>query len=166
MEATATGQGPKCFKPATPLKFPAWESALMDHPDKRFVDYILSGIRRGVHIGVVRAHPLCSARDGNLPSVQSLPSLVTQHIQDERLAGRLLGPLPQPLVSDCQISPIGLIPNLTSQAGGALSWTCPRLMGGVSMMQSHLTSATCTIRLFWRHQQLSVSWAEEQVSQD
>lgn len=85
---------------------------MRDDPDKQFVKYILSGICRGVHIGVVRPHTIHSARDSNLPLVQSLPSLVTQHIQDERLAGRLLGPLPQPLVKYCQISQIGLIPKL------------------------------------------------------
>ena len=45
-----------------------------------------------------------------MPSVQSLPVLVNQHIREERAAGRLLGPLPPPLASDCQVSLIGLIP--------------------------------------------------------
>ena len=53
---------------------------------------------------------LRTARGGNLPSVQSLPILVNQHIREERAAGRLLGPLPPLLASNCQVSPIGLIP--------------------------------------------------------
>ena len=110
LEATATGQGPQCFRPATPLVLPAWELALRTHPDRQFADYILSGIHKGVHIGTDRTKRLHPARDGNLPSVQSLATLASQHIQQESSTGRLLGPLPQLLVSDCQVSPIGLIP--------------------------------------------------------
>ena len=42
--------------------------------------------------------------------MRSLPVLVTRHIREEGAAGRLLGPLPPLLASDCQVSPIGLIP--------------------------------------------------------
>ena len=37
LEATATGTGPKCFIPATPLVMRAWCQALEDHPDKEFM---------------------------------------------------------------------------------------------------------------------------------
>ena len=80
------------------------------HPDRQFVNYILTGIRKGVHIGVERSVTLHRTRAGNLPSVHSMPDLVGQHIQEERAAGRLLGPLPPALARDCQVSPIGLIP--------------------------------------------------------
>ena len=110
LEATATGLGPRCFSPATPLSDVAWQHALRTHPDRQFVEYILAGIRKGVHVGVDRALRLWPARGGNVPSVQSLPVLVSQHIREERAVGRLLGPLPPLLASDCQVSPIGLIP--------------------------------------------------------
>ena len=109
-EATASGQGPECFSPATPLYLSTWQEALGGHPDRQFVNYILTGICKGVHIGVERSVTLHRTRAGNLPSVHSLPTLVGKHIQDERAAGRLLGPLPPALASDCQVSPIGLIP--------------------------------------------------------
>lgn len=110
LEATATGLGPLCFKPATPLSDSAWQHALRSHPDRQFVDYILTGICKGVHIGADRVLRLRTAQGGNLPSVQSFPVLVNQHIREERAVGRLLGPLPPLLASDCQVSPIGLIP--------------------------------------------------------
>ena len=110
LEATATGHGPRCFIPATQLSFLAWQGALEGHPDSQFVEYILAGIRAGVHIGADRSHIIRRARGGNLPSVRELPLLVDQHTSEERSAGRLLGPLPLHLASRCQISPIGLIP--------------------------------------------------------
>ena len=36
LEATATGMGPGVFRPATPLKQPAWEEALSTYPDQGF----------------------------------------------------------------------------------------------------------------------------------
>ena len=86
-----------------------YQSNMERYPDRHFVDYILSGICNGVHIGVDRTLRLHRARSGNLPSVREHPSLLDHHIS-ERAAGRLLGPLPAQLASGCQISPIGLIP--------------------------------------------------------
>ena len=104
LEATATGHGPRCFIPATPLSYLAWQGALEGHPDSQFVEYILAGIRTGVHIGADRSHIIRRARGGNLPSVRELPLLVDQHTSEERSAGRLLGPLPLYLASRCQLA--------------------------------------------------------------
>ena len=110
LQATATGLGPKCFVPKTPLVVEAWQQALESHPDKDFADYIILGLKQGFHIGVDRSRPLRPAREGNLPSVRQHPSLVAEHLAMESRAGRLLGPLPQHLAATCQVSPIGLIP--------------------------------------------------------
>ena len=98
LEATATGCGPRCFIPATPLSYTAWQKALAGHPDSQFVDYILSGVLSGVHIGVDQTARLAKSRGGNLPSVRDWPALVDQHIAAERTAGRLLGPIPPHLL--------------------------------------------------------------------
>lgn len=110
LEATQSGTGPKCFIPATPLNSQAWCQALADHPDRQFVAYILAGLRHGFHIGVDRSKALRSSAEGNLPSVRQHPALVLQHLETERAAGRLIGPLPQQLAGLCMTSPIGLIP--------------------------------------------------------
>ena len=110
LEATATGLGPSCFAPATPLVLPAWTQALADHPDKQFTDYILKGMSCGFHIGVDRTKSVRRSRQGNLPSVKTHPALVADHLTAESEAGRLLGPVPEPLAKLCQISPLGLIP--------------------------------------------------------
>ena len=110
LEAMATGLGPTCFIPATPLVLPAWVQALADHPDKQFAEYILRGISCGFHIGVDRARAIRPRREGNLPSVRMHPGLIAEHVRTEQEAGRLLGPVPEPLAGLCQTSPIGLIP--------------------------------------------------------
>ena len=109
LEATATGLGPGIFRPATPLRQPAWQRALSSHPDQAFSRYILQGITNGFHIGADRAtyfRPNLS----NMPSVQQQPQLVEAHLRTEAEAGRLLGPLPLHLARLVQTSPIGLIP--------------------------------------------------------
>ena len=110
LEAHATGSGPNCFSPATPLIKEAWVQALAGHPDREFVAYILNGIARGFHIGADRSMALLPSRDGNLPSVRQRPNLVADYLATERAAGRLLGPIPEHLARCCHISPIGLIP--------------------------------------------------------
>lgn len=109
LELHATGLGPSVFRPATPLKLPAWQRALADHPDKHFCRYIINGIAQGFHIGCDRAVTLlpCSS---NMPSVHQQPQLVEAQIRAEVEAGRLLGPLPPHLAALVQTSPIGLIP--------------------------------------------------------
>ena len=110
LEATATGCGPTSFRPATPLSISAWQQALLTHPDQSFVQYILSGIRVGFHIGADRASLSLRPGPGNLPSVLQHPQLVEAHIAEEVAACRFLGPIPQHLAVHCHSSPIGLIP--------------------------------------------------------
>lgn len=109
LEATATGRGPKNFKPATPLHLPAWQRALATHLDTTFANYILNGIANGFHIGADRAVRLTPGQ-GNMLSVQQQPQLVASQIRAETAAGGVLGPLPPHLASITQTSPIGLIP--------------------------------------------------------
>ena len=106
LEAASTGQGPHNFRPATPLCLPAWRQALANHPDSAFVHYILNGIAHGFHIGAVQ---FVSSRR-NMPSVQQQPLLVAAHINEELVAGRVLGPLPPHLAKLTHTSSIGLIP--------------------------------------------------------
>ena len=107
LEAASTGQGPHNFRPATPLCLPAWRQALANHPDSAFVHYILNGIAHGAD----RAVQFVSSRR-NMPSVQQQPLLVAAHINEELVAGRVLGPLPPHLAKLTHTSSIGLIPKL------------------------------------------------------
>ena len=109
LEAASTGQGPFNFKPATPLCLPAWRQALKDHPDKAFVHYILNGIAHGFHVGADRAVQFIPSFR-NMPSVHQQPLMVAAHINEEVVAGRVLGPLPPHLAKLTHTSAIGLIP--------------------------------------------------------
>ena len=109
MEATATGQGPSTFRPASPLVPAAWEQVLSSHPDRSFVDYILTGIRVGFHIGADRRALSLRPGPGNFPSVRQHHQVVEAHIDAEVAAHRLIGPVPDSLTSLCHCSPIGLI---------------------------------------------------------
>ena len=39
----------------TPLSLPQWESMLERHPDKRYVEFILKGIKDGFRVGFQRS---------------------------------------------------------------------------------------------------------------
>ena len=110
LEATGTGLGPSNFIPATPLSFPAWEDSLRAHPDKLFVNYIMSGIKSGFHIGADRSLLQLKKGPGNMSSVRQQPRMVETHIAEEVRTRHLIGPLPAHLVPFCHSSPIGLIP--------------------------------------------------------
>ena len=91
----ATGWGPQCFSPATPLLHAAWQTVCRLYP-------------YGHHQGC--SHWGCPdtgrARGGNL-----LPSGTGGSAHPRgKAAGRLLGPLPPDLAGDGQVSRIGLIP--------------------------------------------------------
>ena len=107
LEATATGLGPQCFKPATPLSVPAWQQVLESHPDRYFVEYILSGIGRGFHIGADRARLVL--KQSPMHKCVSMPLLWESMWWRRGLRGGL-GPLPPQLARLCHTSPIGLIP--------------------------------------------------------
>ena len=112
LEATASGQGPAPFLPATPLRVDAWQKYLAKHPDQRFAQYTIRGIREGFHIGVdresfrIQSQTICR----NLPSVTHNRLIVAQHIRKKALAFRLRGPLPQSVAPLCHIGSMGLIP--------------------------------------------------------
>ena len=153
LEATATGLGPQCFKPATPLSVPAWQQALESHPDKYFVECILSGIGRGFHIGADRARLVLKRSPSNLPSVRQHATIVEEHVVGERAAGRLLGPLPPQLARLCHTSPISLIPK-PHQPG---RWRSHPRMMVVSTMLFQSITAICTMHRCFRRQQWSDS---------
>ena len=155
LKATATGQGPKCFRPATPLKVPTLESALRDHPDKQFVQYILSGICKGVYIGVVRPTHYAQQRTATCHQCRvsrqwSLSTSRTRSWQagywDDFLNLSPIGLIPKPY----QPGRWHLIVDLSSPHGQSVN-------DAISLDICHMT-----IHLCWRHQQLFVSWAEEQ----
>ncbi len=98
----------------TPLKVWEWRRVLALHPDTSYAQYILTGIKKGFHIGYQRrCHPNPPKYSRNMSSAYLNPEAVSKYLAGEHEAGRLMGPLPsgdKSLTSHCRINPIGLIP--------------------------------------------------------
>jgi len=72
---------------STPLRWTVWAAQLVDHPDQRFVDYILSGIHYDFHIGFCHSHPL-QYTGGQNPHVPR-PSVVSDYLACEVQLNRM-----------------------------------------------------------------------------
>ena len=79
---------------SSPLRdcLPAWRENLRDHPDPRFVSYLLCGIQHGFRVGFDYSRPLLSAQRHML-SADLHPGVVDQYVDGEVAKGRILGPL-------------------------------------------------------------------------
>ena len=91
----------------TPLIADQWEHHLKDHPDRNLVQYILHGIREGFRIGFNRDNK-CKRATSNMNSAIANPQPVSEFLQTELSAGRIVGPLPD--IPEVQISRFGVIP--------------------------------------------------------
>ena len=95
----------------TPLSGDRWAELLVEHPDRRFVDYVLRGIREGFRVGFDPGSCQLVARCNNMVSVDDHPEVVAQYIQDELARGRIVRL--DPKLGEAQgihTSPFGVIP--------------------------------------------------------
>ena len=98
---------PSTLNIITPLAYHQWEKALVLHPDRQFVQYLLLGIQKGFHIGVNRLHTWKQAK-GNMHSALVHPTPVEDDLRTELQAGQIIGPIPNNAL--IQISRFGVIP--------------------------------------------------------
>ena len=96
----------------TPLAWETWDVRFAQHPDQRFWQYIVSGIRDGFRIGFDYQCPLKSSRR-NMPSVSSQPQAIREYLAEECAVGHILGPLKAESVPGLQVNQFGLIPKKT-----------------------------------------------------
>ena len=75
----------------SPLIVDNWRQALRDHPDKRFVQYLLEGLAHGFHIGF-NPDQHCTPCKSNMKSAYENPQPVDNYLQTELAAGRIVGP--------------------------------------------------------------------------
>ncbi len=94
----------------TPLQVHQWALALRDHPDPRFVQYILEGISSGFRIGYQHATSRCKSARSNLFSATQHPAPVQAYLDEECTAGRVAGPFAPDEVRGLQVSRFGVIP--------------------------------------------------------
>ena len=93
----------------TPLQWQAWETALSNHPDRQFVNYLLSGLRDGFRIGFSYPRP-CHSSASNVHSVREHVQIVRDYLANECVEGWVLGLLTPPWSKKIHISHFGVIP--------------------------------------------------------
>ena len=83
---------------------------MASHPDRKFREYLIIGLREGFRIGYDYQGHKCKGCEDNMKSTKEHPQVVNDYIMKECLAGRLLGPLDPQMFTDVQVSRFGVIP--------------------------------------------------------
>ena len=76
----------------SPLQWRVWDEALRDHPDQRFRNYIVTGLRDGFRIGFQGARSGCTVTK-NMRSAEEKADVISRYLQEECASGRVLGSL-------------------------------------------------------------------------
>ena len=94
----------------TPLDSALWEEALSSHPDKQFAEYVVSGIKEGFRIGFNYGCKVVSSKNDMLSALEN-PQVIEDYLQNEVQLNRMWrAPASNPITSQCQVSPFGVIP--------------------------------------------------------
>ena len=93
----------------SPLDWQEWSRALAAHPDRRFAEYVSSGVRDGFRVGYDYSNT-CAVAARNMQSARDHPEVVRVYLEDERAKGRVLGPFQPDEVHGVHTSRFGVIP--------------------------------------------------------
>ena len=93
----------------TPLVVENWERLMAGHPDSRFRDYILRGLKNGFRIGYNGADMVTSAKR-NMLSTREHPEVVAEYLRKELERGVVLGPFHRDEVQGVVLNRFGVIP--------------------------------------------------------
>ena len=95
----------------TPLRVSAWEEALGKHPDRQFVEYVVSGLKNGFRIGFDHITSKLTSSRNNMLSAKENPHVVDEYLLHEISMDRMWKMTEPPSVPfHCHVSPIGVIP--------------------------------------------------------
>ena len=93
---------------STPINIPRLDHELQQHPNRRFVTFLLAGLRIGFHTGI--QHIPKSIHEGqNLRSARKSPDIVSKVLSEEVEKGFLIGPFHSSPFPVYRISPLGLV---------------------------------------------------------
>ena len=97
--------GPRTRSPLQPLIL---ECELAHHPDKAFVQEVISNLVNGCAIGYNEPQFVANAK--HLGSALQHPTIIDKSLKKEIEAGRILGPFDDPPLPNLQCSGLGAIP--------------------------------------------------------
>ena len=98
-----------CTRGPSPLRLDRLQGFFACYPDAQFSSYLARGLSTGFRLGFNRVSTLQSVCH-NHPSSTQHPQTIMDHLSAEEESGRLVGPLPHPIASLVQVSPLGLVP--------------------------------------------------------
>ena len=97
---------------SSPLNSVAWQQALAPHPDRKWVEALLQGIRQGFRLGL-QPDATCRSSRANHPSATSHAQVVSQYLAQQVSSGYMLGPIDPALCEGVVISSLGVVPKST-----------------------------------------------------
>ena len=93
---------------STPINVEELNRELCSHPDRNFVDSLISALRHGTHIGYTG--PQSPRVSRNLISASQHPEVVSANLEKEIQLGRVAGPFSFPPLHNLQCHPVGVVP--------------------------------------------------------
>ena len=93
--------------PSTPVNVPALSKALSNHPNRCFVNYLITGLVQGFLAGLCWL-PKATPVSKNLRSALKEPEMVDELLAKEVKKGYMIGPLSKSPFSIFRVSPIGV----------------------------------------------------------
>ncbi len=94
----------------TPMCADMWTSHLQDHPDKAYCGLLRDGLRAGFWIGFRYGEAVCKGVTSNMPTTCDHPEVVSEFLETEQRAGRVIGPIESECLPLVQLNRLGLVP--------------------------------------------------------
>ena len=83
---------------------------LGSYPDQTQVDYVISGLTNGFHLGFDPLAVSLKSENKNMPSASLQPSVIDQYLLTELDKGRVAGPFAIAPIPNLHVSRFGIIP--------------------------------------------------------
>lgn len=93
---------------STPINVAELERELCGHPDRNFVNFLLTALRYGIRVGYLGPQKARVLR--NLTSASQHPEVVSANLDKEISSGGVLGPFPSSPLPNFQCHPVRVVP--------------------------------------------------------
>ena len=94
----------------TPIKAEKLRRELCSHPDQAQVDFVISGLSQGFHLGFNSLAVSLQSASHNMPSTSLQPTVIDQYLLKELEKGRIAGPFSISPIPHLHVSRFGIIP--------------------------------------------------------